>query len=206
MLIADVPYVPAQEAPIVLAQAATSGDGTQQPDYLLTLCKQTESTGDSRSAFRAVDPAGMLSIYLQNRDHRAIDLATRATIKPILLEGTTHGKITSGITNYGRTTFHYDPIPNYTGNDRAVFLAEFEGKVYKIIVNLVVSPTVGESPLMEGEEPVCPPPKLIKVNGKPVSGSMGYGSGYSIGSLSVSYQPNPAVANDKGPGSNSRTA
>jgi hypothetical protein len=161
--------------PIVLAQAATSGDGSnvQQPNYILQLCAETESTGDSKSAFRSVDPAGWLAVYLGKREHRVIDLATQATIKPILLEGTTHGKIVtfSNIANYGGTAFRYDPIPNYTGNDRAVFLAEFEGKVYKIVVNLVVSPTVGESPLLDGEEPVCPPPKLIKVNSKTASGS-----------------------------------
>jgi len=153
---------------IVLAEAAAPT--ATQPDYILTTCAETESTGDPKSAFRSVDPAGWLAVYLGNRDHRVIDLATRASIKPILLEGTTHGTITSGITNYGRTTYHYDPIPNYEGKDRAVFLAEFEGKVYKIVVNLAVSPTVGESPLLEGEQPVCPAPQLIKVKGKPTSG------------------------------------
>jgi hypothetical protein len=66
-------------------------------------------------------------------------------------------------------------------------MAEFEGKVYKIVINLVVSLTVGESPLMEGEQPVCPPPKLIKVNGKPVSGSLDFGPGYSLDSISVTF-------------------
>jgi len=185
MFTMDVPYIPAQETPVVLAQAAAPA--TLQPDYMLKLCAEIESTGNPRSAGRAVDPAQGLAIYLQNRDHRVIELATMASIKPILLEGTAHGTITSGISNYGRTTYHYDPIPNYTGNDRAVFLAEFEGKVYKIVVNLVVSPTVGESPLMEGEEPVCPPPQLIKVNGKPVSSSLEFGPGYSLDSLSVTF-------------------
>ena len=177
MFTMDVPYIPAQDAPIVLAQAAAPA--TPQPDFILTGCSETQSTGDPRSAFRGVDPAGGLVMYLQNRDHRAIDLATRATIKPILLEGTTHGKITAGVDNLGHIGYRYDPIPNYVGSDKAVFMAEFEGKVYKIVINLVVTLTVGESPLMEGEDPVCPEPTLIKVNGKPVSGSLDFGPGYN---------------------------
>lgn len=168
--------------------AAPSAGTTPQPDYLLTGCQQTESTGNPRSADRAVDPASLLSLFLQNRDHRAIDLATRASIKPILLEGTTHGNIVmfSNIANYGGTAFRYDPIPNYEGKDRAVFLAEFEGKVYKIVINIVVSPTVGESPLLPGEKPVCPPPKLIKVT-QPSSGASGFGSGYGLNSVTVTF-------------------
>ena len=168
MFIMDVPVVPAQQTPIVLAQAAAPA-ATPQPDYLLTGCAETESTGDPKSAFHAVDPAGLLHNYLAPTYN--IDMAT---VKTTLLQDTTHGKITSVIDNTGRSWYRYDAEPNYVGNDRAVFLAEFEGKVYKIVINLVVSLTVGESPLMEGEQPVCPPPQLIKVNGKPVSGSSGY--------------------------------
>ena len=59
MFTMDVPYTPMQDNPIVLAQAATPGAGaTPQPDYILTGCKETESTGDPRSAVHAVDPAG----------------------------------------------------------------------------------------------------------------------------------------------------
>lgn len=47
MFTMDVPYVPAQGAPIVLVQAATPGDGsgTQYTDYLLKACKEFSSGG-----------------------------------------------------------------------------------------------------------------------------------------------------------------
>ena len=171
MFTLDLPCVPVLEAPIVLAQAATK-PGVLKPDYQLTICKETESTGDPKSAMRAVDPAGMLAIYLQNRNHRVIDLAARATIKPIILEAPVHGKLTSGVSD-GRVFYGYDAEPSYVGKDKAVFMAEFEGKRYKIVVNLVVSLTVFESPLPD-ENPVCPPWKLIKVNGKSVSDASSY--------------------------------
>ncbi|HEY6095673.1 MAG TPA: hypothetical protein VIU93_12050, partial [Gallionellaceae bacterium] len=164
MFTMEVPNVPAPETPIVLAQAATM-DTTSQPDYLLKLCKQTESIGDSRSAMRAVDPAGMLALYLErNKGAQYIDLKS---IKTTLLEGVKHGEIISGTTNTGRTAYRYDAEPEYVGNDRAVFMAEFEGKRYKIVIDLKVFLEVNEN-----APSACPPPRLIKVNGKPVSGSL----------------------------------
>jgi hypothetical protein len=165
----DMPYVPAQETPIVLAQASAAVGASPQPDYILNECQETESTGDPSSAFRTVDPAGMLRVFLQAKEGRRIESSAVKNIA--MLQNATHGKITSVIDNTGRPWYAYDAEPNYTGDDQAIFLAEFEGKVYKVIVKLVVAPTVGESPLEDGEEPVCPPPQLIKVNGKPVSGS-----------------------------------
>ncbi|MEQ1533957.1 MAG: hypothetical protein HOO97_07855 [Sideroxydans sp.] len=173
MFIMDVPSIPAQQTPIVLAQATTpAASATPQPDFILKTCVETESTGDPMSAMRGVDPAGLLAVYLQNYDKRIVDMAMLAAIKTTLLQGTQHGKIFSEIDNDGLTSYHYDPTPNYIGNDRAVFLAEFEGKVYKIVLNLVVSLQVNENPLMEGQQPVCPPPKLIKVT-KPSTGYSG---------------------------------
>ena len=114
---------------------------------------------------RSVDPAGWLRNYIENRDNRDIDLAA---IKTTLLEGTAHGNITTEVDNTGRTSYGYDAVPNYVGKDKAVFMAEFEGKRYKIVIDLRVFIMVDEN------HPVCPPPQLIKVNGKPVSGSASY--------------------------------
>jgi hypothetical protein len=167
MFTMDVPYVPTQQTPIVLVQADTSGAGaTPQPDYILKYCSETESGGDSRSAMHAVDPASMLRNYLQNRDKHAIDLTNIKNIT--LLEGAVHGKITSVIDNTGRSWYRYDSEPEYVGNDRAVFMVEYQGVRFKVVVELHVFTTV-----MENLPSSCPPPQLIKVNGKPVSGSLG---------------------------------
>jgi hypothetical protein len=48
MFIMDIPAVPPQQTPIVLAQAATPG-ATVPLDYILKDCQETESTGDPRS-------------------------------------------------------------------------------------------------------------------------------------------------------------
>jgi hypothetical protein len=56
MFIMDVPSVPAQQTPIVLAQAAAPG-ATAQPDYLLKDCKEVPSAGGSITAMNMVSPA-----------------------------------------------------------------------------------------------------------------------------------------------------
>jgi hypothetical protein len=168
---------------------------TPQPNYLLTGCAEIESTGPS-SAGRAVSPAGLLSNYLNNNSEKQI-VFNLTDIKNItLLQGTTHGKIITEVDNTGLTSYGYVPEPNYVGNDKAVFMAEFKGKVYKIVINFVVSLHVGESPLMEGEQPVCPEPTLIKLNPKPALGSLGI----DLGAITVTVAdlPNAAVGQTTG--------
>jgi hypothetical protein len=180
MFIMDVPSVPVPQTPIVLVQAATPA--APQPDYILKTCKETGSTGDTRYLMNGVDPAGMLAVYLGNRSNRDIlnDSAALATIKITLLEGTKHGELDGT----GSLAFMYEPTEGYVGNDKAIFMAEFEGKRYKIIVELHVFDVAP----MESQPSSCPPPQLIKVQNKQASGS----SGYNMSSISVSYQPNPA--------------
>ncbi len=111
MFIMDVPVVPAQDTPIVLAQVSTSGTAaTPQPDFILKDCQQTPSTGPSWSAGRGVDPAGMLSIYMQNKYNRPVEFSAVKNVT--LLEDTTVGKITSVIDNTGRSWYRYDPPPD----------------------------------------------------------------------------------------------
>ena len=81
MFVMDVPYVPAQEARIVLAQALTSG-ASPQPDYILKECQETESNiDDPTSAIRGIGPSEILANVLEKRNHPVIDTATVASIK-----------------------------------------------------------------------------------------------------------------------------
>lgn len=162
----DVPYVPPQETPIVLAQASnTSAPAT--PDFILTGCQETEHTPDnSISPFGGVHPAGMLRNYLENKGK--VSEVKLEDIKITLLTGTQHGKLNA---EFGRTrllSYSYNPTPGYLGDDRATFMAEYKGKHYKIVVTIKVLAGVDEN------TPVCPAPTLIKGNSKPVSDSSPY--------------------------------
>ncbi|MEO7622872.1 MAG: hypothetical protein ABIS30_07370, partial [Gallionella sp.] len=164
MFTMDVPAVPAQQTPIVLAQSATpAAESTPQFNFILKDCQETESSGGQTIGFNTLSPSAMLYNYFLSQG-RTID---SAGIKADLLEEPSHGKLSNFVTGKSYT---YDPIPNYVGNDKAVFLAEFDGKRYKIVVELHVFETV-----FENDQGIssCPPPELIKVNRKPVSGALG---------------------------------
>ena len=69
------------------------------------------------------------------------------------------------------------PVPDYVGNDNAVFMAEFEGKRYKIVVNLVVSMVIDEN----NRHSV--PDQNSSKSKNPPSGS----SGYDLNSITVTF-------------------
>jgi hypothetical protein len=56
--------------------------------------------------------------------------------------------------------FSYTPEPGFLGKDSALYMAEFEGKLYKIQMNILV--TKGFSDEMHTESP-CPPDEMIKI-------------------------------------------
>ena len=76
-------------------------------------------------------------------------------------------------------------------------MAEFEGKRYRIVANLVVDLNVGEN-LAGYAKPVCPPWKLIKVNNKAVSDA----SPYQLNSITVTFAdlPGSSVGQTTGTG------
>lgn len=141
----DVPYTPAQEPSMVLAQAASTS-ASVTPDFILNSCKETEHTQDgSISPFGGIHPAYMLSNYLASVGSNV----KPEDIKVTLLSAPQHGKLNG---------YTYTPTPGYLGDDRASFMAEYKGKHYKIIVTIKVLVAVDEN------SPTCPSPELIKVN------------------------------------------
>lgn len=147
---------------------------TLKPDYLFKVCSEI-----SNSSPRSVDPAGRLAVYLGNKSNRDLlnNPTALASIKTTLMEGTMHGKLIS-------PSYMYNPDPDYLGTDKAVFMAEFEGKKYKIVVEIKVLIVIDQNSSQ------CDKPKLIKVNGKPVSGS----SDYNLGNITVTFADLPSGA------------
>ena len=175
MFAMDVPYVPVQEAPVALMQAASTG-ASVTPDFILNSCRETEHTRDgSVSPFGVVDPAGVLRYYLVNRDKKS-ELKLE-DIKFTLLTAPQHGKLKTEFDSKGLLSYAYDPTPGYLGDDRATFMAEYKGKHYKIVVTIKVLEIVDES------GSACPPPKLIKVNNKSVSDA----SPYQLNSFTITF-------------------
>ena len=153
MMTLDVPSVPPASPPAILAEASASST-PPRVDYIFELCTETEPTPDNaQSAWRGVDPAHGLKNYLQSpgRPVRIQD------IKVKVLQGTQHGKLSvwgahtvdysspDAPTIDGPSFFRYDPNPGYLGDDEAVFLAKYGGKVFKVIVTIKVLEIVNEN-------------------------------------------------------------
>ena len=193
MFTMDVPYVPPQDAPIVLAQATNT---SSPPDYLLKTCDEVPTAGGAVTAMNLVNPAAWLVGELKRPQNgpqvltQSQLMALVASVKLTQLQGVTHGQLiphSADGTSDGRVVYEYRSEPGYVGKDQAIFMAEFEGKRYKIIANVVVSMTINEN------DPQCPAPQLIKVT-KPSTGDSGYGTGYNLASVSVNFADLPGGA------------
>jgi hypothetical protein len=184
MFTIDIPYVPIQEASIVLAQTSVPGAGglapagsTQTSNYILTACSEIPSIGDPTSAERFIDPIGRIAIYYYQHFKLEPDPSAASST---LLEGPKHGKIVSVIDNVEWPMYRYDAEPGYEGKDQLVFQAQYHGKTYKVVMNLQVA-AVGAIP--DNGPSSCPAPTLIKLRTKPASGI----SGYNLNAISVSF-------------------
>jgi len=162
MLPMDIPYVPVQETPIVLAQAATRG-AAPPPEYILKACMETAGAGDPGMPAALVEPDGMLATYMQKQSGRYVDISAVKNV--VMLKNTAHGKIVANTAPSGRQYYTYVPAKKHQGNDSAVFMAEYAGSRFRIDVSLHVLPVAGKK-----KTTTCPPMQLLKA-GKPALGS-----------------------------------
>ena len=116
------------------------------PDFILKSCQEVEP---KEAAFKGVYPKGALWLFLQNQKKKQINEENIKYIKTIQLP--THGELFD---------FMYQADPNYLGKDWLITLAEYEGKIYKIVteIHVVVKIDEGDSPSSS-----CYEPTLLKV-------------------------------------------
>lgn len=135
---------------------ATHADRSLQPDYLLKECIEV-----SRGGWDSVDPTGMLAVELGNRSNRDLldDSAVLASMKISLLEEVVHGNLIPKNSDT-RGGYYMYKAEDYLGKDKAVFMAKFEGKHYKVEINFIITEAIDEN------SPQCPSAQLIKINGK----------------------------------------
>jgi hypothetical protein len=141
MFTIDVPYTPVEEVPVVLAQTATQNP-RPQPDYILKSCIETEHE-DKPSAISSVDPAAAVLLYVQRLRKKPLDISG---FKPTLLVEPQHGRLNEIVVHDESLVPHHDdyrsyiyyPDPGYIGEDSATFMVEFEGKYYKVEIEIQV--------------------------------------------------------------------
>jgi len=160
----DVPYLPLPNLPIITLQDQSdktkkgneaSSKIKQKFNYLFKDCQEFEDTIAEGSAEHVLIPALSLTNYFEQASNYKREFDYR-NIKTSILQEPKHGELIENINSKGSINYTYYPEPGYLGKDSAVFVAEFNGKRYKITTELrVVRPHAGESN--------CPPNRLIKV-------------------------------------------
>ncbi len=147
------PDMPAQYAPIVIAQASQAQKGDAKVDRTIGVCHLIDARPSERlSAVNVTSPLGVASVYLEKQEHRKLDWKSW---KVSVLQGSKHGELK--VTPSGN--YRYYPTPDYRGSDRATFLVEIGDR--KVKVRYFFKVMQSTPPGMEGYDPhenkkLCP--------------------------------------------------
>jgi hypothetical protein len=151
----EMPYAPEEQAAAVIVADAGMA---KQFDFILKDCKAIPTDPDSNpktykdghgathwNAEYFINPAGKLWAYLQIRDRRAItDMSVFKNV--VMLEAPKHGHIRlmneDELDGADNPFFHFTPTPGYVGKDKAVFAVEYQGKRYRVDVELILVSSV----------------------------------------------------------------
>ncbi|WP_301102657.1 matrixin family metalloprotease, partial [Propionivibrio sp.] len=124
MLVMDVPNIPAQEPPLMVAQATAAQNSAQKFDRVIGVCHISDNPYDPTSAVNAISPAEETVLYFRQREHRKIEGQASVSVLKMPAHGVLEGPV-NGI-------FAYYPEKGFIGNDRATLLVEVGGKKVKM--------------------------------------------------------------------------
>jgi hypothetical protein len=160
MFTVDVPYIPPQPDSIEMVQ--TAGAEAIQPEYLIKTCVEAANT--------SYGGGGEFSITLPLVGHVLAHEGRQASYeerlkmwKTVTLTQITdyaHGEVTLVDSSTPYDKFRYTPEPGFLGKDSAMFIGEFEGKLYKIQMNILVAKTFSDEAHTQSP---CPPDEMIKI-------------------------------------------
>ncbi len=176
MFAMDVPYIPAmEETPVLVAQA--EGSVTPTADYIVSMCTETEDRKGLNDALSTVSPVSMLKHYLWDHMSKRVEAED---VEIDLIQGVQHGNLDVRIANDGHKFYKYHPDTGFLGDDRAIFLVKYEGKHYKIILDIKVLYIVDEY-VSE-----CPDPVMIEAP-KPSKGGTDNHTGFNLDLSNVTF-------------------
>lgn len=139
MFIPDMPNVPPQDLPVIIAQANQAADGGRL--RTAGVCEPVPSRPENYSLENVFEPKGIAARYLRDFEHKWVANADPGTIT--LLQAPKHGvlhllteadgdKFGEGKLDPASPLYAY--LPNgYLGKDKAVFLVEMAGVKVKVV-------------------------------------------------------------------------
>jgi hypothetical protein len=163
MLFMDMPDIPPQYTPIIVAQASQAQQ--QGVERTIGICHPIENRLESKlSAVNSVSPVGTAYSYLKNIEHRKIDDAAYLAAKMTLLQAPTHGELKLW---EGRQTGRYLSADyNYTGPDQATVLVEIGDYKVKVVYRFVLMPNVpgsNDEGTARDNKNICPNGHMWKI-------------------------------------------
>jgi hypothetical protein len=149
MLIMDMPNVPPQYAPVVIAQAEQAQPqlvvASAMAERTIGVCQLIQGADMPPSAFNGMSPTTAAWIYLRRVENlsKVVTEETLVNAKTTLLKGTTHGTLKYFGVNLGEAIYQYYPDSGYKGADQATFLVEMGNYKVTLIYHFKVGGEFG---------------------------------------------------------------
>jgi len=168
MFILDMPNVPPQDVPVIIAQAEQAQQSTTSKERKMGVCKPIANLpGVAPHLGNLISPIVQAGIYSYLYEHQEIDRSAYATATASVLQNPKHG-VMRLVTEADRGTlfsrssgpldpaapaaYVYLPEQGYLGNDSATFLVDIGGKKIKVVYYFkVVDHPVGN----DGDMEIC---------------------------------------------------
>jgi len=164
MFAVDIPDVPPQYAPVVIAQAGGAKQSAAKTDRILSVCQLIENPPmmPGGSAVNSMSPILALRNYFKVQEKRIVEGPSTATVLENPKDGELKDQGTSVLRNgtlvdTGERRYSYLAAPSYLGKDRSVLLVEMGGMRIRVVYSYHVVDVV------EGNEHLCPSPRVRRI-------------------------------------------
>lgn len=148
MFIMDVPNIPVQEPPLMVADASAAQNTAQKYDRVIGVCHLSANPYDPTSAQNTMSPPLAVKNYYYNYEKYKIQGPSSVSV----LKMPEHGKLS----DEGGGSYSYLPEEGYLGNDRTTLLVEVGGKKVRMEYFFRVMTSVHEGEGVDPYEDNCP--------------------------------------------------
>jgi hypothetical protein len=161
MFTMDMPNVPPQYAPVMLAQASQVETNSNRTLGFCQLIENPEHPDGS--AVNGISPVVAARIYFNEYEHKRIEGASLVTVLKNPVHGTlidegtlVRAGVNGPLKESGERHYSYLPNPGYLGKDSATLLVQIGGYKVKIVLSLHVlaGPLVGDTNILYKK--LCP--------------------------------------------------
>src|SRR6266581_6344851 len=165
MFAIDMPDVPPQYPPVVIAQASLAKQANTTADRTIGVCHLIENRPESRlSAKNSLGPVEWVWSYFKREEKQVFNRAELKAAKASLLQAPAHGTLEIGSTGGAA---YFPTGPDYFGPDRATVLVEIGGLKVKVLYFFKVMQSVSggsDQGSPQDDKKNCPKGEMWKIS------------------------------------------